>query len=59
MNFSLIQEPAQTMGYMVAGYSVILGIILLYILSLSVRWRRWIQKEKDLKNYSKERQEGG
>ncbi len=33
-------EPADTMGYMIAGYVVIFGAILVYIGSLGYRWRR-------------------
>jgi hypothetical protein len=37
---SLIQQaPAETTTYMVAGYSVIFGIMLIYIISLVLRNR--------------------
>jgi hypothetical protein len=36
---SLLQAPAETFNYMVLGFSVILSAILLYILSLVVRFR--------------------
>ena len=41
MNFLyLLQEgPAQTSGYMIAGYAVIFGVMLIYLLSLYVRQR--------------------
>ncbi len=32
-------EPAQTLGYMVAGYIVIFGVMGLYLLSLFLRHR--------------------
>jgi hypothetical protein len=36
----LIQEgPAQTVGYMIAGYTVIFGVMALYLVSLVVRQR--------------------
>lgn len=36
----LLQEaPANTNSYMVAGYTVIFGTMLLYLLSLAVRWK--------------------
>jgi CcmD family protein len=38
--FYLFQEaPAETTNYMIAGYAVIFGVILLYILSLYIRQR--------------------
>ena len=37
---ALLQEaPANTNNYMVAGYVVIFGTMLLYLLSLAVRWK--------------------
>jgi len=36
----LLQEaPANTTNYMIAGYTVIFGVILLYLLSLYIRQR--------------------
>jgi hypothetical protein len=35
----LQQGPAETTAYMIAGYSVIFGIMLIYIVSLIVRHR--------------------
>lgn len=45
MNFLyLLQEgPAQTSGYMIAGYAVIFGVMLIYLLSLYVRRRNLMQ----------------
>jgi CcmD family protein len=37
--FFLQQGPAQTTNYMIAGYTVIFGVILLYVLSLFLRNR--------------------
>jgi hypothetical protein len=37
--------PADTTSYMIAGYAVIFGVMLLYVLSLGVRKRNM---EKDL-----------
>jgi hypothetical protein len=40
MLISLIQQaPAETTRYMVAGYSVIFSIMLLYTISIFFRWR--------------------
>ena len=41
--FVLQQGPAETTVYMVAGYSVIFGVMLLYLVSLVVRRRRMAQ----------------
>ena len=35
----LQQGPAQTTNYMIAGYTVIFGVILFYVLSLYLRYR--------------------
>jgi CcmD family protein len=42
----LQQGPAETTGYMIAGYAVIFGVMLVYLVSLIVRRRRMA---KDLK----------
>jgi hypothetical protein len=39
----LEQGPAETTVYMIAGYSVIFGVMLLYLISLVVRRRRIAQ----------------
>jgi hypothetical protein len=39
----LQQGPAETTVYMIAGYSVIFGVMLLYLVSLVVRRRRMAQ----------------
>jgi CcmD family protein len=41
----ILQAPAETTRYMVAGYTVIFSVMLLYIVSLGVRRRRL---ERDL-----------
>jgi hypothetical protein len=44
MEYFLLQEgPAQTTGYMIAGYVVIFGIMALYWISLVVRKRNLTQ----------------
>jgi hypothetical protein len=53
MNLSILAEPAQTMGYMVAGYMVILGALAIYIISLGVRWRKLTRDQKELKELLK------
>ncbi len=45
-HMSLLQQgPAETTIYMIAGYSVIFGVMLIYLISLIVRQR---QKSRDL-----------
>jgi CcmD family protein len=39
MLFLLQEAPAETTNYMIAGYTVIFGVILLYLLSLYIRQR--------------------
>ncbi|MCK4901106.1 MAG: hypothetical protein KAS38_20155 [Anaerolineales bacterium] len=40
----LLQEgPAETTGYMIAGYAVIFGVMLIYVASLYIRRRNLIQ----------------
>jgi hypothetical protein len=43
----LLDAPADTFNYMVLGYSVIMGCILLYILSLALRFRK-LQREIEI-----------
>ncbi len=45
----LQQAPAETTTFMIAGYSVIFGIILLYIISIFVR-RRNLKRDLDTLN---------
>jgi hypothetical protein len=42
----LQQGPAQTTNYMIAGYTVIFGVILFYVLSLYLRDRN-LQRDLD------------
>jgi CcmD family protein len=47
MLFSVLQQaPAETTRYMIAGYTVIFTIMLLYVLSLVVR-RRNLERDLD------------
>ena len=39
MNYLLSQAPAETSNFMIAGYVVIFGVMLLYVISLIVRRR--------------------
>lgn len=40
--------PAQTLDYMIAGYTVIFGVILGYIASIFLRWRRTRREQAHL-----------
>jgi CcmD family protein len=42
---NILQAPAETTRYMVAGYTVIFSVMLLYVVSLGLRRRRL---ERDL-----------
>lgn len=43
-----MEGPANTLNYMIAGYGVIFGIMLIYIVSLVVRGRNLHQDEEIL-----------
>jgi hypothetical protein len=52
-NLLLQQGPAETSGYMIAGYTVIFGVMLIYLISLIVRTRNAQQEYQifqDLEN---------
>ncbi len=44
----LQQGPAQTTAYMIAGYTVIFGVMLVYLVSLILRRRRTAQDLAEL-----------
>ena len=48
INALLLQAPAETTGYMIAGYLVIFGIMFLYIISLFIRSRKLKQEIETL-----------
>ena len=43
-----MEEPLNSINYLIAGYSVIFGIMLIYLVSLIVRWRNLREDEKML-----------
>jgi hypothetical protein len=43
-----MEEPLNSINYFIAGYSVIFGIMLIYLVSLIVRWRNLREDEKIL-----------
>ncbi len=50
----LQDAPANTLNYMIAGYVVIFGVMLLYLISLSVRRRNLSQDLEILEDQDKE-----
>ena len=52
MMFLLQEGPAQTSGYMIAGYTVIFGVMALYLVSLVIRQRNLKQDLETLQELS-------
>jgi hypothetical protein len=50
----LQDAPANTLNYMIAGYFVIFGVMLLYLISLGVRRRNLSQDLEILEDQDKE-----
>ncbi len=48
-----METPAQTLNYFIAGYGVIFGVLLIYLISLAVRSSRLHQDEKMLSELEK------
>jgi len=46
--------PADTLNYMIAGYGVIIGIMIIYLASLVIRWRNLRQDEDLLEQLEKQ-----
>ena len=42
-----MDQPAQTVGYMIAGYTVIFSALFGYLISLAVRWKK-LKEQKEL-----------
>jgi hypothetical protein len=49
-----MDAPADTLNYFIAGYSVIFGVMLIYLVSLIVRFRNLRQDEKTLEEMEEE-----
>ncbi len=49
-----MEGPANTLSYMLLGYGVIFGIMLIYLVSLAVRTRNLKQDEALLQELDKE-----
>ena len=43
-----MEETLNTMSYLIAGYAVIFGVMLIYLISLFVRYHNLRQDEKTL-----------
>lgn len=50
-----MESPANTLSYMLLGYGVIFGVMLIYIISLAVRTRNLKQDEALLLDLEKEK----
>jgi len=48
------QGPLETTGYMIFGYVIIFGTMLLYLISLFTRWRNLKKDEELLKELENE-----
>ena len=46
-------EPIETTNYMIAGYAVIFGVMLIYLVSLFIRWRNLKQNAQMLEELEK------
>ena len=55
INTLLLQAPAETSKYLIAGYAVIFGIMFLYIISLVVRSRNLKREMETLKELEQEK----
>jgi heme/copper-type cytochrome/quinol oxidase subunit 3 len=49
-----MENPANTMTYFIAGQVVIFGILMIYIVSLMIRSRKWHEEERALSELEKE-----
>lgn len=50
-----MEGPANTLSYMIAGFVVVFGMILAYLVSLVVRHRNLRQEEKMLEELEQEK----
>jgi hypothetical protein len=56
MLYLLQDAPAQTTNYMIAGYAVIFGVMLIYLISLYIRQRNLKQDLEVLEEPQKDQQ---
>lgn len=52
---SILQAPAETTSYLIAGYAVIFGIMFLYIVSLVIRSRNLKRQLEMLRELDQEK----
>lgn len=45
--------PANTLNYMIAGFTVIFSVMLAYLISLVVRWRKLERDVKELQEFER------
>lgn len=45
-----MEGPADSLNYMIAGYAILFGILLAYLVSLIVRWKNLRRDEASLKD---------
>lgn len=45
-----MEGPSDSLNYLIAGYAVIFGVMLVYLVSLVVRWRNLRRDEALLKD---------
>jgi hypothetical protein len=50
-----MQGPADTLSYMIAGYSVIFVVVVVYLASLVIRWRNLRQDQELLEQVDEEK----
>ncbi len=50
------QGPAQTLNYMIAGYAVFFSVLVIYLVSLVIRWRNLRQDEDMLEQVELEQE---
>jgi hypothetical protein len=55
--YALQQGPAETTGYMIAGYSVIFVVLAIYLVSLYIRGRNLRRDQEMLEQMEKETQQ--
>ncbi len=55
----LLDAPANTLSYMIAGYAVIFGVILIYLVSLVIRRYNLRRDMETLEELENEREKKG
>ncbi len=51
-----MQGPADTLNYMIAGYTVIFTVMIIYLTSLVIRWRN-LRQDKEMLEHLEEEEE--